>query len=59
MAILKEKSVFFKYNIKSYSNLNNQNKSINFEQYLNDNPNLQIFYFFDMISKIYADTIDT
>jgi hypothetical protein len=47
MSILNEKSVFLK-------NVAAKKGVFDFEKYLNDNQQLQIFYFFDMISKIYS-----
>lgn len=47
ISILNEKSIFLK---------NGQPKKVNFdfEKFLNENRELQVFYFFDMISKIYS-----
>jgi hypothetical protein len=51
MSILHEKSVFLKsLTVKG---------EFDFEGYLNENPSLQIFYFFDMISKIYSESIES
>jgi uncharacterized protein with ATP-grasp and redox domains len=53
MAILNQKSVFLK------STLVQGKGGFNFEGFLNEHSDLQIFYFFDMISKIYSESIST
>lgn len=50
--ILNEKSQLMKNN-----SVNNQ--SFDFEKYLNENLDLQRFYFFDMITKIYSGNLES
>ncbi len=52
ISILNEKSVFLKSN-------NAKKGGFDFEKILNKNTSLQLFYFFDMISKIYSESIDS
>ncbi len=52
LSILNQKSVFLK------SSLVNEN-GFDFENLLNQNRSLQLFYFFDMISKIYSENIES
>ncbi len=52
ISILNEKSVFLKSN-------HAKKGGFDFEKYLNKHTSLQLFYFFDMISKIYSESIDS